>query len=107
MTCRDGPSFLTGVLALWMAKPLLDGVPSLDLLMEEWMLCLVPVVTTEAHLAFSGARTLSKNTEMTAMIEAFIFPWAPKAQLPRVFMRTPSMLLVFAWARSKLARTYS
>ena len=34
-----------------------------------------PVVTTEAHLAFSGARTHSNNTaEMTAMIEALSFP---------------------------------
>ena len=33
-----------------------------------------PVVTTEAHLAFSGARTHSNNTaEMTAMIEALFF----------------------------------
>ena len=33
-----------------------------------------PVVTTEAHLAFSGARTHSNNTaEMTAMIEALSF----------------------------------
>ena len=33
-----------------------------------------PVVTTEAHLAFSGTRTHSNNTaEMTAMIEAFSF----------------------------------
>ena len=33
-----------------------------------------PVVTAEAHLAFSGARTHSNNTaEMTAMIEAFSF----------------------------------
>ena len=33
-----------------------------------------PVVTVEAHLAFSGARTHSNNTtEMTAMIEAFSF----------------------------------
>ena len=33
-----------------------------------------PVVTTEAHLAFSGGRTLSNNTaEMTAMIEALSF----------------------------------
>ena len=33
-----------------------------------------PVVTTEAHLAFSGARTHSNNTaEMTAMNEAFSF----------------------------------
>ena len=32
------------------------------------------VVTTEAHLAFSGARTHSNNTaEMTAMIEALSF----------------------------------
>ena len=34
-----------------------------------------PVVTTEAHLAFSGARAHSNNTaEMTAMIEALSFP---------------------------------
>ena len=33
-----------------------------------------PVITTEAHPAFSGARTHSSNTaEMTAMIEAFSF----------------------------------
>ena len=33
-----------------------------------------PVVTTEAHLALSGARTHSNNTaEMTVMIEAFAF----------------------------------
>ena len=33
-----------------------------------------PVVTTEAHPAFSGARTHSNNTaEMTAMIEALYF----------------------------------
>ena len=33
-----------------------------------------PVVTTEAHLAFSGVRTHSNNTaEMTAMIEALAF----------------------------------
>ena len=33
-----------------------------------------PVVTTEAHLAFSGARIHSNNTaEMTAMIEALSF----------------------------------
>ena len=42
-----------------------------------------PVVTTEAHLAFSGARTHSNNTaEMTAMIEAlsFICPQGPVAR---------------------------
>ena len=41
-----------------------------------------PVVTTEAHLAFSGARTHSNNTaEMTAMIEALSFfgPQVPVA----------------------------
>ena len=33
-----------------------------------------PFVTTEAHLAFSGARTHSNNTaEVTAMIETFSF----------------------------------
>ena len=42
-----------------------------------------PVVTTEAHLAFSGARTQSNNTaEMTAMIEAlsFLCPHGPVAR---------------------------
>ena len=33
-----------------------------------------PVVTTEAHLAFSGAKAHSNNTaEMTAMVEALSF----------------------------------
>ena len=42
-----------------------------------------PVVTTRAHLAFSGARTHSNNTaEMTAMIEAlsFLGPHGPVAR---------------------------
>ena len=42
-----------------------------------------PVITTEAHLAFSGARTHSNNTaEMTAMIEAlsFLGPCGPVAR---------------------------
>ena len=42
-----------------------------------------PVVTAEAHLAFSGARTHSNNTaEMTAMIEAlsFLGPHGPVAR---------------------------
>ena len=41
-----------------------------------------PVVTTKAHLAFSGAKTQSNNTaEMTAMIEAlsFLSPHGPVA----------------------------
>ena len=57
-----------------------------------------PVITAEAHLAFSGARTHSNNTaEMTAMIEALSF-LGPVARLPvmriRVFITTPNMLLV-------------
>ena len=32
-----------------------------------------PVTTTEAHLAFSGARIHSNTTEMAAMIEALFF----------------------------------
>ena len=42
-----------------------------------------PVVTTEAHLAFSGAKTQSNNTaEMTVMIEAlsFLGPHGPVAR---------------------------
>ena len=42
-----------------------------------------PVVTTEAHLAFSGARTHSNNTaKMTAMVEAlsFLGPRGPVAR---------------------------
>ena len=42
-----------------------------------------PVITTEAHLAFAGARTHSNNTaEMTAMIETLFFlgPHGPVAR---------------------------
>ena len=42
-----------------------------------------PVITTEAHLAFSGARTHSNNTaEMSAMVEAlsFLGPHGPVAR---------------------------
>ena len=47
---------------------------SLDLPMEEMILCLVLVITNEAHVAFSGARTHSNNTaERTAMVEAFYY----------------------------------
>ena len=64
-----------------------------------------PVITTEAHLAFSGARTHSNNTaELTAMIEALAFlglrgPVTPGEQSCLI----PFMLLVFAWARSRPA----
>ena len=42
-----------------------------------------PVVTTEAHLSFAGAKAHSNNTaEMTAMIEAlsFLGPRGPVAR---------------------------
>ena len=93
MISEDGPSILTGVVALWMVKLLLVGVPSLDLLMEENVMfgpvkgridiIFGPVITTEAHLAFAGARTHSNNTaEMSAMIEALFFlgPLGPAAR---------------------------
>ena len=42
-----------------------------------------PVVTTEAHLAFSGARTHSNNTAgMSAMIEALSFFWSSWSSNP-------------------------
>ena len=67
-----------------------------------------PVVTTEAHLAFSGARTHSNNTaEMTAMIEALSF-LGPHGPVPRrVLLTIRCMLLVFVWAQSKLVHMCS
>ena len=70
-----------------------------------------PVITTEAHLAFSGAKTHPNNTaELTAMIEALSFlgprgPVTPGEQ-SRFFM-IPCMLLVFVWARTRPALTCS
>ena len=64
-----------------------------------------PVITTEAHLAFSGARIHSNNTaEMTALIEAlsFLGPRGPVTQSSRVFITILCMLLVFVWALFKL-----
>ena len=71
-----------------------------------------PVITAEAHFAFQVPETHSNNTaEMTAMIEALVLFRAALAQLPvmriRVFIVTPSMLLVCAWARSKPARMFT
>ena len=71
-----------------------------------------PVVTTEAHLGFSGARTHSNNTaEMTAMIEAlsFLGPQGPVARDEQscIFIKNLCMLQVFAWARSRLVRMCS
>ena len=70
-----------------------------------------PVVTTEAHLAYAGARTHSNNTaELSSMIEALSF-LGPLARLPvthaPAFSTIPSMRPVSAWAPSVLARTYS
>ena len=47
------------------------------------------VVTTEAHLAFSGARAHSNNTaEMTAMVEAlsFLGPHGPVARVEQSYL---------------------
>ena len=48
-----------------------------------------PVITTEAHPAFSGARTHSNNTDVARL---------PVMRI-RVLTMTLIMLLVFAWAR--------
>ena len=63
-----------------------------------------PVITTEARLAFAGARTHSNSTaEMSA-----IGPHGPVAGDSYFLCSvTPSTLLVFAWVRFWLARTYS
>ena len=64
-----------------------------------------PVVTTEAHLAFSGARIHSIITaEMTAMIEAlsFLGPRGPVTRDEQSCITILCMLLVFVWAQSKL-----
>ena len=74
-----------------------------------------PVVTTEAHRAFSGARTHSNDTaEMSAMIEAlsFLGPHGPVAQDVEscfffFFLKILNTLLEFVWARSKPAHMCS
>ena len=68
------------------------------------------VMTMEAHLVFSGARTHSNNTaEMTAMIEAlsFLGPHGPVAWDGQSFFMIPCMLLEFVWARSRPANMCS
>ena len=81
----DGLSMLMVVLALLTVKSLLDGcnfpIPSRAHLSHVW-----PVITNEAHPAFSGARIHSNNTaEMTAMFEAlsFLGPRGPVAHEER------------------------
>ena len=71
-----------------------------------------PVVTTEAHLAFSGARTHSNNTaEMTAMIEALSFlgprgPVAPDVE-SCIYYDSKHAAGVCVWARFKPAHMFS
>ena len=70
-----------------------------------------PVVITEAHLAFSGARTHSNNTaEMTAMIEVLGLVLEVVSLLTDshlFFFEVLCMLLVFVWARPRPAHTCS
>ena len=74
MTSRDGPPILTGVLAMWMVKLLAGWCVIARSPHGRIVVLFGPVITAEAHLAFSGARTHSNNTaEMTAMIEALSF----------------------------------
>ena len=66
-----------------------------------------PVITSEGHLAFSGARTHSNKTaEMTAMIEALAF-FGPRGSVTpdeqSCISKIPCLLLVFVWARSRPA----
>ena len=72
MTSRDGPSILTGVLV---DGETLAGWSAIARSHHGRIAIMFGlVITTEAHLAFSGARTHSNNTsEMTAMIEALSF----------------------------------
>ena len=74
MIAVDGLFKQMEVLALLMVKLLLDGGLISRSPHGRIDVMFGPVVTTEAHLAFSGARTHSYNTaEMTAMIEALSF----------------------------------
>ena len=68
-----------------------------------------PVVTTEAHLAFSGAKTQSNNTaEMTAMIEAlsFLGPHGPVARDEQSCIRYDSQHAVGVCLGTIQARTH-
>ena len=83
MISEDGPSIQTEVVASWMVKLLLDGGVISRSPHGRIDVMFGPVVATEAHLAFSGARAHSNNTaEMTAMIEAlsFLGPHGPVAR---------------------------
>ena len=63
-----------------------------------------PVITTQAHLAFSGARTHSNNTaELSAILKhwlSLVLEVLSHLMNSHVFLRIPRTLLVFVWARS-------
>ena len=70
-----------------------------------------PVVTTEAHLAFTGARVIPTIPLKCRPLSKRSLFSGPRAQLPVMrilaFSAIPSMLPVFAWAQFMLARMYS
>ena len=75
--------YTDAVLALWMVKTLAGWCAIARSPHGRIDMRFGPVTTTEAHLAFSGARTHSNNTaEMTAMIEvlSFLGPRGPVAR---------------------------
>ena len=81
---EDGPFIQTEVLASRMVKLSLGGGSVIARSLHGRIGDMFGlVITNEAHLAFSGARTHSNNTaEMTAMIEALAFlgPHGPVAR---------------------------
>ena len=61
-------------LAFLRAKPQLGGAPSPALLVEGFLVMSDPVITTQAHLAYAGARLHSNNAaELSSIIEALSF----------------------------------
>ena len=84
MIYEGGPFIKTGVLASRMVKLSLGGWSVIARSFRGRIgVMFGPVITTEAHLASSGARTHSNNTaEMTAVIEAlsFLGPHGPLAR---------------------------
>ena len=98
------------VLALLIVKLLLDGCMISRSPHGRIDVMFGPVVTTEAHLAFSGARTHSKNTaEMTALIEAlsFVGPHGPVTRDEHSCIFYDSMHAACIWAQSKLVHMCS
>ena len=108
MVFRVAPSTLTGVLALLMVKHLLDGVLLHDLSMEEW----ISVWSCHHHRGSSrflrcqnSLQQYRGNDSYDRSIVLSRAPW-PVMRI-RVFITTPNMQLVSAWAGSKPARMSS